>query len=138
MFPLARISQRVSMEVFNALYGQQSTCKCDSKDGNDVRNEIYDVDIGVGLFSTISFNTGDVIAEFHGEVISREESVKRVKEGNGNYMLYLTKQTYLDCRSNRFAGKCKASLANSPLHCWNFQLQIKPLDEPLMRSRCAT
>lgn len=38
---------------------------------------------------------------------------------------YCTKQTYLDCRSNRFAGKCKISLANSPLHCWNFQLNHK-------------
>jgi hypothetical protein len=48
-----------------------------------VRNEIYDVDNGVSLFSTISFNTGDVIAEFHGEIISREKSVSISVAGDG-------------------------------------------------------
>jgi hypothetical protein len=124
IFPLHRISARVESEIFHALYPQQSSIKCD-KMVNNVSNKINDQDIGFGLFLTISFCAGDVIAEFHGEVITREQSVQRIRDGNGKYMLYLTKESYLDCRRKRFSGECKASLCNSPLHCWNFITKSK-------------
>jgi hypothetical protein len=102
---IQKIQARIAKEVFNALYGAVS---------NHVDRQ--GESLGQGLFSTIDFVKGDVIAEFHGEVITYEEYLDLGLTGMHRFVIRVKSNVYLDCRKNRFKGRCKASLANSPLH----------------------
>ena len=73
--------------------------------------------IGQGLFSHLSYRKGELIATFNGEIISNEEALYRASINLGGYMIYATKTSTLDCRSNRFTYDCMASLANTPTNC---------------------
>jgi hypothetical protein len=67
---------------------------------------------------------GDVIAEFHGETISYEEYLELQLTGMHRFVIKVKANVYLDCRRSRFKGRCKASLANSPLHAYHKQSGI--------------
>jgi hypothetical protein len=91
--------------VFHTLYGKQSTLV-------DRNNQT----IGMGLFSSISFTKGDVVAVFHGNEITKTAALDLIRNGLGRFLIQLTEEKYVDCRINRFNGSCRASLANSPTH----------------------
>jgi hypothetical protein len=103
---LERISiMKITQEVFHTLYGKQSTLV-------DRNNQT----IGMGLFSSISFTKGDVVAVFHGNEITKTAALDLIRNGLGRFLIQLTEEKYVDCRINRFNGSCRASLANSPTH----------------------
>jgi hypothetical protein len=102
---IQKIQARIAKEVFNALYGAVSNYV--DRQGDS---------LGQGLFSTIAFVRGDVIAEFHGDLISYEDYLDLELQGMHRFVIKVKHGVYLDCRKNRFKGRCKASLANSPLH----------------------
>jgi hypothetical protein len=102
---IQKIQARIAKEVFNALYGAVS---------NYV--DRHGESLGQGLFSTIDFVRGDVIAEFHGDIINYEQYLDLGLVGMHRFVIKVKNNVYLDCRRNRFKGTCKASLANSPLH----------------------
>jgi hypothetical protein len=102
---IQKIQARIAKEVFNALYGAVSNYV--DRQGDSP---------GQGLFSTIAFVRGDVIAEFHGDLISYEDYLDLELQGMHRFVIKVKHGVYLDCRKNRFKERCKASLANSPLH----------------------
>jgi hypothetical protein len=113
---IQKIQARIAKEVFNALYSAPSNYV-------DRQGE----SLGEGLFSTISFVRGDVIAEFHGDTISYEEYLDLELTGMHRFVVRVKENVYLDCRRNRFKGRCKASLANSPLHAVHVQSGVRAL-----------
>ncbi len=66
--------------------------------------------IGYELFSTINFRSNDAIAEYPREITTTKQAQRRIQLNYSlcRYLNYLSKNHYLNC---------KASLANSPLHC---------------------
>jgi hypothetical protein len=72
--------------------------------------------IGEGLFSTLSYNIDDVIAEFKGEFIDHAEYIARRAARRARFILRCRNDLYIDCMENRYKGVCKASLANSPYY----------------------
>ena len=70
---------------------------------------------GDGLFTTRDFKLNERVSEYIGERISVAESNHRRSNGLGGYLLYLDKDTVLDCRSACARGHCVASKANSAL-----------------------
>lgn len=104
---LQRIIRRISHECRNALYARLSSYVTE-------RNE----DIGEGLFSTIKFHPNDCIAEFHrdgDESINEESYLQLVALGLARFVVKIKNDVYWDCRLNRYAGVCMASISNSPL-----------------------
>ena len=71
---------------------------------------------GDGLFTTREFRSNQRVAEYIGDRISVAESNRRRANGLGGYLLYLNKDTVLDCRTACAQGHCLASKANSALH----------------------
>jgi hypothetical protein len=102
---IQKIQTRIAKEIFNALYG--ATSNYVDRDGQS---------LGQGLFSTIDFVNGDVIAEFHGDKIGYEDYLELELAGLHRFVIQLRVGLFLDCRKHRYKGRCKASLANSPLH----------------------
>ena len=92
--------------------------KGQSKDGEGhyVDNK-YEVDLGERLFSTLDLRTDDVIAEFHGEYITKQQYIDKRRVQDCKYVIRINNDLFLDCESNRFNGTCKASLSNSPSRC---------------------
>ena len=74
--------------------------------------EDYSSDIGEGLYSMISYQKDDLIAEYQYEVINEEEGLRREALGNGGYMHLLGNQL-VDCYNWYVQGRCKASYANT-------------------------
>jgi len=70
---------------------------------------------GDGLFTTRDFKPNEHVSEYIGERISVTESNYRRDSGLGGYLLYLDKDTVLDCRTACALGHCVASKANSAL-----------------------
>ena len=56
-----------------------------------------DLPMGEGLFSTVSYTVGDVIAEFRGDYNNTSEYEERRKAGTTCYVVYLRRNLYLDC-----------------------------------------
>jgi len=80
----------------------------------------YDPTVGEGLFSHYAYHKGDVIAQFQGVVMTRDEYDTDVMENaTGGYSITLTRQRVLQSYHARFNGDCIASLANSATHCLN-------------------
>lgn len=121
-FPISQIVNRITNEVFNSLYRKPSSLLA-STYVHGIRTNVYELSIGDGLFSTLSYDVGDVIAEFHGKKITQLEAIELNRNNKAGYVVYLNKSNCLDCSANRFDGTCMASLCNSPLHCWNTILQ---------------
>ena len=72
--------------------------------------------IGRTLISTVDYLPTDVtngirVVRFHGTVLSLTKQQLR-KRKRSQYLLYLRKDTYLDCESQTAAGTCKASMSN--------------------------
>jgi hypothetical protein len=57
----------------------------------------------------------EIIAEFIGEFITKEEATIRVNKGLGGYMIEVRSNVILD--SYPYIHVCKASMANSPYKC---------------------
>ncbi len=80
----------------------------------------YSHSIGDGLFSSMNFIENDVVATFHGKVITYTEYLSKKAMVNCDYVIQLSKhKEYMDCEDARRNGTCLASLSNSPTHCWN-------------------
>jgi hypothetical protein len=108
---LKRIQRRIDTECFHALYGAMSTCV-----GYNPETNAIDKPLGEGLFSTLSYNIDDVIAEFHGVFIDHAQYEERRAARRARFILYVRNNLYLDCMENRYNGVCKASLSNSPYY----------------------
>jgi hypothetical protein len=98
--------------IHDALYVKESDLR---REGRTPGN--YAVYIGRGLFSSLPFREGDVIADFVGEYITHEEGRTRDELGKGGYQVYLNVNYLLDCYP--YLDRCKASMANSPYKCKN-------------------
>lgn len=122
-FALERIVQRITRECKNALYGRLSHYVNGAGD-----------DIGEGLFSTIPFSEGDCIAEFHrdNDRSIDDAQLDLLKEvGLARFVIRIKDGVYWDCRLNRYAGICMASLANSPRG-----LRHRDTGSPAPRANC--
>lgn len=108
---LQRIQRRIDKECFHALYGAMSSCV-----GWNPATNAIDKPIGEGLFSTLSYNIDDVIAEFKGEFIDHAEYIARRAARRARFIIRCRNDLYIDCMENRYKGVCKASLANSPYY----------------------
>jgi hypothetical protein len=75
----------------------------------------YVVDIGDGLFTTMTILSNEPISDFIGDLVSNEERLRRENAGSGGNMKEIELDLFLD--SSRFLQKCKASKANSPFKC---------------------
>ena len=90
--------------------------------------------IGNGLFSHLPYKEGNVIAEFVGRVIGRDEFDVEEEAGKGGYCLKLPNKhirdeagvitaTYsgrvLQCYDTRLSGACVASVTNCAYKCTN-------------------
>jgi hypothetical protein len=53
------------------------------------------------------------IAEFKGTYVNEEEYQRRRIADVATHTVYVRQDLYLDCKEQRYAGICKASLANS-------------------------
>jgi hypothetical protein len=80
---------------------------------------LYTRDMGVGLFACNDLRPQQRIAEFQGEIISRERYADRERRGLGGYAIHLTNALVLDCFSAYHRGQCIASAANSPHEAFN-------------------
>jgi hypothetical protein len=106
--------QRTKEAIAGCLYADNSTLRRRGNDG------LYDVLIGKGLFSTLTYRKHHKIAEFVGEVIDGNE-FEFLKTNNGiNRVAYAHPLSedcsyYLDCYNHH--NECKASYANSPFEC---------------------
>ena len=70
---------------------------------------------GNGLRATASYRRDETVAEFIGEIVSRDEFFERSWRGEGDYGLGLPRNLeVLDCRANAIRGICLASQANDP------------------------
>ena len=67
-YAIQRVHARIAKEVFVALYAQQSTYM-------DANGKF----LGEGLFNTITFKHGDIIAQFHGRHIDEEECTLEIE-----------------------------------------------------------
>ena len=53
---------------------------------------------GMGLFTAVDINKGEIIATFHGEVLTDEEAEERVESGDDQYFMELPSGEILDCK----------------------------------------
>ena len=97
--------QKINLE--DALYHKPSLYKAFC-----IMSKDYSSDIGEGLYSMISYQKDDLIAEYQYEVINEEEGLRREALGNGGYMHLLGNQL-VDCYNWYVQGRCKASYANT-------------------------
>jgi len=72
--------------------------------------------IGRTLITTVDITPTDVtngvrVVRFHGAVLTLTPNQLR-RQTRSQYLLYLRKDTYLDCESQAAAGTCKASMSN--------------------------
>jgi hypothetical protein len=80
----------------------------------------YSHSIGDGIFSSVNFKENDVVATFHGKIITYTEYLSKKAMVNCNYVIQLSKhKEYMDCEDAIKNGICLASLSNSPTHYWN-------------------
>ena len=76
--------------------------------------------IGRGLFSHLGYSKGDVIAEFQGVIMTREEyDDDAAANGSGGYCVALNHGRVLQCFTSCMNGECLASLANCARGCIN-------------------
>ena len=75
----------------------------------------------------------DVIAEYRGEIINAQQAQRRIELNHCRYLIYLNQDKYLNCEHTVRTGHCKASLANSPLHCWNYHTNSKAVANAAIR-----
>ena len=76
---------------------------------------VYHDVIGNGLFTNMLIRKNEIIAEFIGEFITKEEATRRIDQGLGGYMIRVRSDVVLD--SYPYLNVCKASIANSPYQC---------------------
>ena len=67
--------------------------------------------IGLGLYSSIGFKTGDHICKFIGEIVTTQEFAEWTANGRGGYGLHYTSALVYDCY--RFREVCMASMSNT-------------------------
>jgi hypothetical protein len=84
------------------------------------------VSIGKGLFSHVKFSKGDIVAIFHGDIMSEEEyNDLEVTKGRGGYAIKILRdpitkiERVLNCYYKRLDGTCLASAANNGRNCIN-------------------
>lgn len=82
---LQRIENKVNHEMFSALYLQQSYLYYESEIGSGV----YDLDMGEGLFSTMAYKNGDMVAKFHGQIITCVQYYRKRDQRGANFMIKL-------------------------------------------------
>ena len=95
----------------------------------DVRNSDFlrlhlrdgdDPTIGEGLFSHYAYRRNNVIAEFHGVLMTREAyDEDAALNGRGGYCVELRLGQVLQTYDSRWNGDCLASCANSATRCTN-------------------
>ena len=91
-------------------------------------SQVYDVEVGKGLFSCIPYSKGTKIVQYKGETVSLEEYQRRTNAGHGGYGISLTNDSVLDCYANR--NQCYASHANSATGVKTRQgIDQRPIDE---------
>jgi hypothetical protein len=105
--------RRINTELYNALYSRDSFLRV-----RDSSNR-YVVPIGKGLFSRVAYEKNETIANFNGEVITREEYTRRVRAGLGGYAVHLNQKLVLDCKTEFMNNRCMASYANSHRDAFN-------------------
>ena len=74
----------------------------------------YIFPIGQGLFTNSLILPRQRIAVYQGEFISPMELQRRTAAGRGGYAIQCTQSVILDCYAEAKAGRCLASMANSP------------------------
>jgi hypothetical protein len=117
------VIQRSQHDLSNVLYGKPSDFRRKS------RSSDYIYKIGLGLFSTISYDIDDQIADFDGEVIDYAEYQRRTNVlHQGGYILQITHSRYLDCHQKCMLGECKASYANCWKDCKDIRRNIRGKD----------
>ena len=79
---------------------------------------------GLGLYTAIKLFKGDIIAEFYGEVLSKQEFLKRSALQEDNYFMNLPNGQTLDCMHTDGFAK----MANDVLHSNFKQNAIITLD----------
>jgi hypothetical protein len=87
-----------------------------------LRNVAEGIDrrIGEGLFSHYGYKKNDVIAVFHGTLLSRAEyDVEAQENGRGGYCIHIRQDAVLQTYDQRLSGECVASCANSARGCFN-------------------
>jgi len=67
-------------------------------------------DVGLGLFSTITFGINEDVVSFIGDIIDETERLHRIGLGQTGYMIRISAGKYLDCY--KYRRTCKASMAN--------------------------
>lgn len=73
--------------------------------------------IGNGLFARRGFYPDEDVITFVGEYIDEAEKKRREKAKLLGYMIAVTQDVYLDCKSHCEAMVCYASYANDPFNC---------------------
>lgn len=53
---------------------------------------------GMGLYTAVDINKGEIIAIFHGEVLTDEEADERVENNDDQYFMELPSGEILDCK----------------------------------------
>jgi hypothetical protein len=79
---------------------------------------------GLGLYTAIKLFKGDIIAQFHGEVLNKQEFLKRSALQEDNYFMNLPNGLTLDCMNTDGFAK----MANDVLHSNFKQNAIITLD----------
>lgn len=107
--------KRVAMELNKQLYIGPSSFLA----YNSISN-MYDKQIGLGLYVYRDFNKDEIIAEFIGVCKSMLSYQKyTVANCRGGYAIYINKDYVLDCYHSMKDRKCLASYANCPEDCWD-------------------
>lgn len=107
---------RAEDSIRRNLYSKKSTFIALDKSVTPPR---WEAEIGLGLFSLLQYDENDSIAWFCGEEINYDE-VQRRRLSTPDAINYTINccsakaNTYFDCYRTCKAGKCMASLANSP------------------------
>ena len=92
--------------------------------------------IGNGLFSHLPYIKGDVIAQFFGVIMSREDYDEEAAAlGRGGCCIQLTRGRVLQCYESCINGDCLASLANSAHHSLH-QRHYKSTSSEQLQNHC--
>jgi hypothetical protein len=113
--PMNRVRLALAEHTYDSLYVKPTDLV--PLDVND--NKRHDVDLKNGLFCSMllpSTKSGLKLAEFKGVIITERHRQELGIEGG--YVLK-THKGLLNCYDNAMRGLCKASMANSAIHCFN-------------------
>ena len=72
---------------------------------------------GLGLFTAIKLQKGDIIATFHGEVLKEQEAQRRQAENKHDYFMNLPNGLTLDCQNTQGFAKMANDGTNTTFTC---------------------